>query len=54
MRPVIIGLIVLGIFLEVSGLIWSSKEDSPSDTFLKLAEPPFRAIEHPLKTDIFF
>src|SRR5215217_8292783 len=53
MRPVIIGLIVLGIFLEISGLIWSSKGDNPSDTFLKLSEPPPRTIEHPLDNGYF-
>jgi hypothetical protein len=40
-------------FLEVSGLIWSSKKDKPSEVFLKMSEPPVRAIEHPLQNGYF-
>jgi hypothetical protein len=53
MRNLIIGLCIAGLFLEVSGLIWSSKKDKPSDTFLKLTEPPVRSIDNPLDNGYF-
>lgn len=53
MRNIIIGLCIAGLFLEVSGLIWSSKKDKPSETFLKLSEPPARSIENPLENGYF-
>lgn len=53
MRNLIISLCIVGLFLEVSGLIWSSKKDKPSDTFLKLSEPPARSIENPLENGYF-
>lgn len=53
MRNIIISLCILGVFLEVSGLIWSSKREHPSETFMKLSEPPTRAIENPLENGYF-
>lgn len=53
MRNLIIGLCLAGLFLEVSGLIWSSKKDKPSDAFLKLIEPPTRSIDNPLENGYF-
>lgn len=53
MRNLILGLCIAGLFLEVSGLIWSTKKDKPSDTFLKLTEPPARAIDNPLENGYF-
>jgi hypothetical protein len=53
MRNIILSLCIVGLFLEVSGLIWSSKKDKPSETFLKLTEPIARAIENPLENGYF-
>lgn len=53
MRNVIIGLCIAGLFLELSGLIWSSRKDKPSEVFLKLTEPIPRAIENPLENGYF-
>ena len=53
MRNIIIGLCIVGIFLEISGLIWSSKKDKPNETFLKLSEPPVRSIDNPLENGYF-
>lgn len=53
MRNLIISLCIVGLFLEVSGLIWSSKKEKPSETFLKLSEPPARSIENPLENGYF-
>ena len=53
MRNLIISLCLVGLFLEVSGLIWSSKKDKPSETFLKLTEPPTRSIENPFENGYF-
>ena len=49
MRNVIISVCIIGLFLELSGLLWSLKKDNPSETFLALTEPPPRVIEHPLE-----
>ena len=53
MRNLIISFFIIGLFLEVSGLIWSSKNDPPSETFLKLSEQPVRSIENPLDNGYF-
>lgn len=53
MRNLIISLCIVGLFLEISGLIWSSKKEKPSDAFLKLSEPPARSIENPLENGYF-
>lgn len=53
MRNLIISLCIVGLFLEVSGLIWSSKKEKPSETFMKLSEPPARSIENPLENGYF-
>jgi len=53
MRNIIIGLCIVGIFLEVSGLIWSSKHDIPTDTFVTLTQPPARTIDPPLENGYF-
>jgi hypothetical protein len=53
MRNIIIGLCIAGIFLEVSGLIWSSKADAPTDTFIMLTQPPARTIDRPQENGYF-
>ncbi|MEC4889956.1 MAG: hypothetical protein RI101_07825 [Nitrospira sp.] len=53
MRNLIISACIIGLFLELSGLLWSLKKDNPSDTFISLTEPPARVIEHPLENGYF-
>lgn len=53
MRNIIISLCIAGLFLELSGLIWSSKKDRPSETFLKLMEPLPHTIDNPLENGYF-
>lgn len=53
MRQLTIALFILGLFLEVSGLIWPSNKEKPSDLFLKLSEPPPHSIENPLQNGYF-
>jgi hypothetical protein len=53
LRTLIISLCIVGMFLEISGLIWSSKKDKPSETFLKLTEPVPHVIDNPLENGYF-
>ncbi|HXV67445.1 MAG TPA: hypothetical protein VD738_00855 [Nitrospira sp.] len=53
MRQLIITLCIVGLFLEISGLLWSSKKDKPSEVFVRLSEAPVRTIEHPLQNGYF-
>lgn len=53
MRNIIIGLCIAGLFLELSGLIWTSKKDKPSDTFIKLTQPVAHTIDNPLNNGYF-
>ena len=53
MRNLLISLCIIGLFLEISGLIWSSEREKPNETFLKLSEPPARSIENPLENGYF-
>lgn len=50
---IIISACIIGLFGEFSGLIWSLKKENPSDTFLKITEPPARILEHPLENGYF-
>ena len=40
MKRLIISIIAIFAFLEILGLVWSSKGQSPSATFTRLLEPP--------------
>lgn len=53
MRNMIISICIIGLFLELSGLIWSAKNDKPSDTFVRLSAPPTHSIERPLDNGYF-
>ncbi len=53
MRNLIISLIIIAVFLEISGLIWSAKDDGPSETYVRLTQPPERRIENPLRNGYF-
>ena len=53
MRNLIISLIVIAVFLEISGLIWSAKDEGPSETYVRLSQPPDRRIENPLRNGYF-
>ena len=53
MRNLILSLCIVALFLEISGLIWSSDKEKPNATFLKLSEPPARFIENPLENGYF-
>ncbi len=53
MRNLIISACIIGLFLELSGLMWSLKKDGTSDTFVVLTEPAPRMIEHPLENGYF-
>lgn len=53
MRNMIISVCIIGLFLELSGLIWSAKSDKPSEAFVRLSTPPTRTIERPLDNGYF-
>ncbi|MEQ1793723.1 MAG: hypothetical protein ABL970_05970 [Nitrospira sp.] len=53
MRNIIISICIIGLFLELSGLIWSAKKDKPSEAFVRLSAPPAHNIEHPLENGYF-
>ena len=53
MRNMIISICIIGLFLELSGLIWSTKSDKPSEAFVRLSAPPTRSIERPLDNGYF-
>ncbi len=53
MRNIIISVCIIGLFLELSGLIWSAKKDKPSEGFVRLSTPPARSIERPLDNGYF-
>lgn len=53
MRNFIISICIVGLFLELSGLIWSAKKDAPSDVFVRLSAQPLRSIERPLENGYF-
>ena len=40
MKNLIISIVILWAFFQLSSLIWSSKGQSPSATFTRLLEPP--------------
>ena len=49
MRNMIISVCIIGLFLELSGLIWSAKKEAPSEAFVRLSAQPVRSIERPLE-----
>jgi len=53
MRNLIISVCIIGLFLELSGLIWSAKKDKPGEAFIRLSAPPAHSIERPLDNGYF-
>lgn len=52
-RRILVSLILVGIFLEVSGLIFSGSHDKPNDAMVSLLEPPQHQIQN-LKHNSYF
>lgn len=53
MRNFMISLGLIAIFLEISGLIWASKGEKPSEAYVQLTQPPALAMENPLANGYF-
>ena len=53
MRSAIITIVIIAVFLEVSGLIWSAKNGEPGEAYHRLAQPPDRLIDDP-RTNGYF
>ena len=53
MRSAVITLVIIVVFLEVSGLIWSAKDGEPGDAYHRLSQPPDRLINEP-RTNGYF
>lgn len=53
MRNIIISVCIIGLFLELSGLIWSAKKDKPGEAFIRLSATPAHSIERPLDNGYF-
>jgi hypothetical protein len=54
MKHLIIGLVILWVFLQISSLIWSSKGQPPSATFTQLLEPPQHHLVDPYENAYFY
>jgi hypothetical protein len=52
-RNALIIICCVAIFVEISGLVWPGKSARPSETFLKLLEPPARQIQNPYQNGYF-
>ena len=53
MRNLIITIAIIAIFLEISGLIWSTKGDRPSETYIQLTQAPEKHIQTALQNGYF-
>ena len=53
MRNLIITIAIIAIFLEISGLIWSTKGDRPSETYIRLTQAPEKHIQTALQNGYF-
>ena len=54
MKHVIISIVLLWAFFQISSLIWSSKGQPPSATFTRLLEPPQHRIVDPYENGYFY
>ena len=54
MKHLIIGIVILWAFFQVSSLIWSSKGQPPSATFTRLLEPPPHHLVAPYENGYFY
>ncbi len=53
MRNLLISLCIVAVFMEISGLIWTGKDDKPSDALLRLSESPQPTLANPLQNGYF-
>ncbi|HEY7531837.1 MAG TPA: hypothetical protein VH681_03525, partial [Nitrospiraceae bacterium] len=53
-KYVLITIVGCWLFLQISGLIWSSKGQQPSETLARLLEPPLNHIADPSRNGYFF
>jgi len=54
MKHLIISIVVIWVFFQISSLIWSSKGQSPSATFTRLLEPPQHRLTNPYENGYFY
>jgi hypothetical protein len=52
LRHIIITVVVIAVFLELSGLIWSAKQSEPSELYRRLSRPPDTSLDP--KTNGYF
>ena len=54
MKHLIIGIVVIWAFFQISSLIWSSKGQPPSGTFTRLLEPPQYRLTNPYENGYYY
>ena len=54
MKHLIIGIIIIFAFFELSSLIWTSNGHPPSPTFSRLLEPPQHRLATPYENGYFY
>jgi len=54
MKHLIISLVILWAFFQISSLIWSSKGQPPSATFTRLLEPPPHRLTNPYENGYYY
>ena len=54
MKHLIISVLILWAFFQISGLIWSSKGQPPSPAFTRLLEPPQQRLVDPYENGYFY
>jgi len=54
MKNLIISIVILWVFFQISSLIWSSKGQSPSATFTRLLAPPLHRLLDPYENGYYY
>src|SRR5512141_900029 len=54
MKNLIISIVILWAFFQISSFIWSSKGQPPSATFTRLMEPPPHRLTNPYENGYFY
>ena len=54
MKHLIISIVIIWAFFQISSLIWSSKGQPPSATFTRLLEPPQHRLATPYENGYFY
>ncbi len=54
MKHLIISVVILWAFFQLSSLIWSSKGQPPSATFTRLLEPPQYRLTNPYENGYYY